>query len=72
MGEDVKKCEYVGEFVESTFHGQGILRNTIGEYEGTFEKGIKKGAGKFTWKDGSRFEGIYSIGIGFLMVGLLM
>ena len=37
-----------------------MLRNAIGEYTGRFGCGVKKGFGKFVWKNGARFEGVYA------------
>jgi hypothetical protein len=31
----------------------------VGEFQGHFENGKKKGRGIFKWKNGERFEGIY-------------
>ena len=35
------------------------MSNDVGKYEGQFLKGKKHGYGKFTWADGSYYEGEY-------------
>jgi hypothetical protein len=53
------KYEYQGEFKDNRYHGHGVLINDVGAYEGQFANGSKTGYGKFTWNDGSYYDGEY-------------
>lgn len=53
---------YSGDWVNNTFHGQGVLTRKNGEsYSGTFRAGIREGQGVATFKDGRAAEkGLWS------------
>ena len=50
---------YEGEFEEGEFHGEGILKNKYGNYEGQFKNGVKEGHGKFKFQNGLMYVGEY-------------
>lgn len=51
---------YSGAFDEDgRYHGEGTLKTDVGTYTGEFQNGLKHGKGKFEWKSGLVYEGIY-------------
>lgn len=48
--------EYVGEFKEQLFHGQGLLKKENGQvvFDGPFEKGKFHGEGRVTIEKGGK------------------
>ena len=52
--------EYVGEFKDDKFHGQGTFIKADGaKYVGEFKDGKKHGQGTFTYADGEKYVGGY-------------
>jgi hypothetical protein len=52
-----KNQQYQGSFVYNKFHGEGVLTNEQGTYEGNFESGHKQGPGTMFYKNGNVFRG---------------
>ena len=54
------KIKYEGEFKDDKYHGKGIEHFSHGEFNGTFENGLRMGYGEFTWKNIDKiFKGNY-------------
>ena len=55
--------QYVGEFKDSMFHGQGITTTANGgKYVGGYIDGRKNGQGTLTYANGDQEEGIWEEG----------
>lgn len=54
---------YQGGWADETPSGFGKEKSNKGSYEGNYEKGCKHGKGKFTWADGSFYEGEFVKGV---------
>jgi hypothetical protein len=39
------ELNYRGSFLKDKFHGEGILVDAMGRYEGNFESGVRQGQG---------------------------
>lgn len=59
-----------GAYLKCTFgndhpHGKGTYNcekdktSPIKEYNGKFDSGLRQGQGKMTWKDGSKYDGMW-------------
>ena len=56
--------EYVGQFKDGEFHGQGKYTYPDGErYVGEFKNGIQDGQGTLTYPDGREYVGEFKNGI---------
>jgi hypothetical protein len=54
--------QYSGECRKGLAHGQGLSRG-IDTYEGDFFKGLPNGKGKYTWANGSYYDGDWKNGV---------
>lgn len=52
---------YTGKCKKGLAHGKGLAVGT-NTYEGRFNKGLPNGMGKYTWEDGTIYEGNWSMG----------
>ena len=54
--------EYVGEYKEGKFHGQGTFTTNGGKYVGEFKDGREHGQGTYIYHDGRKYEGEWKDG----------
>ena len=71
---NIKNHEYIGEFQDGKFHGNGVFKyGKFGTFRGNFVAGIRQGAGEWVDSKGVHYEGLYKNdmpnGIGYLNDG---
>ena len=61
--EQGRSYEYTGKLdAENKFVGEGILIEPFGQYNGSFENGLKHGSGTYKFQNGQKYVGEYREG----------